>query len=84
MILTLNILFIAIIILFFFAGPDGRQSAIRGGAIGGLIIGVLIGLFNGDTFFSGKTGFTIGGIVGIIAEILGAMSDRVRKGNKIQ
>lgn len=82
MILIFNILFIVIIILFFVAGPEGRQSAIRGGAIGGVIIGAIVGLFIGDIFMGGKTGFTIGGIVGIAAEVLGMWSDKMRKNEK--
>ena len=79
MIIIMNILFIAVIIMFFFAGPEGRPSAIRGGAIGGAIVGVIIGLFIGDIFLGGKYGLTIGGIIGVISEIWGRWSDKQRE-----
>jgi len=80
MVLIINILFIAVIAMLVITWS--RRSAIWGGATVGLIIGGLIGLFTGNIFLSIKNGVTIGGTIGIIAEVLGAISDRLNRRKK--
>ena len=75
MIILSNIIFIIVIVALILTWL--HRSAIWGGATGGLVIGGLIGLFTGDIFSGIKNGITIGGTFGIIAEILGMISDRM-------
>lgn len=74
-----DVLFISVIVILVLT--LFRRSAIWGGATAGLIIGGLFGLFTGDIFSGIKNGVTIGGVIGIVAEILGIVSDRIRQRN---
>lgn len=77
MIILSNILFI--VIIFALALTWFHRSAIWGGVTGGLIIGGIVGLFTGDIFLSIKNGVAVGGTIGIIAEILGMIGNRMRR-----
>ena len=70
----MNVLFIVVILALVITFSS--RSTIWGGATWGLIIGVIVGLFIDDIFLGGKTGLTLGGIIGIISEILGKWSEK--------
>ena len=72
-----NIIFIIVVIALILTWS--HRSAIWGGATAGVLIGGLIGLFSGDFFAGIKNGVTVGGGIGVIAEILGMISDRIRQ-----
>jgi hypothetical protein len=55
------------------------RSAIWGGGTLGFIIGAIVGIFNhnfGPTLFKG---ILIGAAAGLVAELLGAIGDKLRK-----
>lgn len=56
---------------------DGR-SAIWGGATIGLIIGIVIGLVTGNFWVKVLYSVLIGAGLGVVANILGWISDRLR------
>jgi tetratricopeptide (TPR) repeat protein len=57
----------------------GGRSAIWGGATLGVIVGLLAGVFTGSFGFWIPTAVIAGAAIGIVAEVLGAMSDRQRQ-----
>lgn len=74
LILILNILFVVVIIMLILTWS--KRSAVWGGATIGLVIGIIAGIFTGDIFFGGKTGLTIGGLLGFGSEVFGAIGKR--------
>lgn len=66
--------FVALVISFFIQG----RSAIWGGATAGLIIGIILGIIKGD-FSDILRATLIGADVGLVATILGVISDRMKR-----
>lgn len=66
----------------------GRRNAVWGGFTIGIILGFLVALFfifrgsGFDWFIIGK-GATLGTIWGFVAELLGMVSDRIKKRNQV-
>ena len=73
--LILTIISAVALVLFFFKG----QNAVWGGATIGAIIGLVVGLITGDVVRGLQWGFTIGTVVGVVAELMGMMSDKVKR-----
>lgn len=76
--LLLNILLligIGALVLSFFTK---RKSAIWGGATFGLIVGIILGIIKGD-FSDILRAALIGANVGLLAEIFGLLSDRLKR-----
>lgn len=53
-----------------------NRSAIWGGATGGLIVGVVLGIIQGD-FSNLLRAVAIGALIGLAAELLGMIGDRI-------
>ena len=75
MLLVLVIIsFVALALTF----SKGR-NAIWGGATIGLILGVIVGIFRSPFFTTLGYGFVIGTFAGIAAELLGRISDYLKR-----
>lgn len=73
--LILTIISAVALVLFFFKG----QNAVWGGATVGAVIGVIAGAIAGGVVTGVEWGFTVGTVVGIVAELMGMMSDRIKR-----
>ena len=63
------------LVLFFFKG----QNAVWGGATIGAIIGLVAGAITGGVVIGLEWGFSIGTVVGVVAELMGMMSDKMKR-----
>lgn len=61
-------------LLLFIKGPN----AVWGGATFGAIIGIIVGLVLGNFSNGLMWGFSVGTLLGVGAELLGKLSDRLR------
>tara|TARA_Y100000588_G_scaffold70563_1_gene72382 strand:+ start:1809 stop:2054 length:246 start_codon:yes stop_codon:yes gene_type:complete len=68
------ILSVIVIAIYFSRG----KNAVWGGATLGIIVGVIVGFFNGDFLVVLGWGFSLGTLVGLAAELMGGLSDRLR------
>ena len=64
-----------VLVLFFFKG----QNAVWGGGTIGAIIGLIAGLIMGDVVTGLLWGFSVGTLVGLGAELMGMMGDRLKQ-----
>lgn len=73
----LNIFLVLGVLALIYSFVATERSAIWGGATLGLIVGIIIGIFNKD-FSNIFRAILIGADVGLAAEILGFLGDRLR------
>ena len=67
-------------LLVFWRGPNSVWGGITFGAIGGLIVAVVSALAgNGFHWSTIGKGIVVGALVGVVAELLGKVSDRMKK-----
>jgi hypothetical protein len=62
-----------VLVIYFRRG----QNAVWAGAGIGILVGVVVGLIKGDVLNFLGWGFIGGTLVGLVAELLGALSDRM-------
>jgi len=73
--LILGIVSIILLALYFRRG----RNALWGGLTAGAIIGFIIALFSGFNWYIVGKGAILGTIVGFVAELLGILSDYLKK-----
>jgi uncharacterized membrane protein len=72
----LGIASIVLLVIYFRRG----QNAVWGGFTGGIIIGIVVALLSsGFNWFIVGKGAVLGTLIGFIAELLGVLSDYLRK-----
>jgi len=73
--IILGVVSIILLVIYFKRG----RNALWGGLTAGLIIGFIIALFSGFNWYIVGKGAILGTMIGFVAELLGLLSDYLRK-----